>query len=78
MVDMEWPYSFGIFLSFYAITWILFSSVYWVVAHLRGDLEFYIAVNEIRNQSEIDVVTLSLGCKKLRYSLILKVDQKVD
>ena len=28
MVDMEWNYSFGIFLAFYAITWIIFSSLY--------------------------------------------------
>lgn len=59
MVDMQWTWSFGIFLSFYAITWIVFSGIYWCVAHFRGDLEFYIAVKEIRNQSTIDVVTLS-------------------
>jgi len=44
MVDMQWTYSFGIFLSFYAITWIVFSSVYYCVAHMRGDLDFYVAV----------------------------------
>ena len=37
--------------SFYAITWLLFSGVYWLIAHFRGDLLFYKAVKEIRSQN---------------------------
>ncbi|CBY32672.1 unnamed protein product [Oikopleura dioica] len=49
LVDLKWTYSLGVFLSFYAITWLLFSGVYWLIAHFRGDLLFYKAVKEIRS-----------------------------
>ena len=44
MVDLEWHYTFAVFLSFYAVTWVIFSFLYWTVAYFRGDLDFYMAI----------------------------------
>ncbi|CBY15178.1 unnamed protein product, partial [Oikopleura dioica] len=38
-VDLDWMYSIALFIGFYAIIWVIFSFLYWVVAFARGDLD---------------------------------------
>ena len=42
-VDLDWLYSVALFISFYAITWVIFSFLYWSVAKFRGDIDFWAA-----------------------------------
>jgi len=40
-VDLDWMYSIALFIGFYAIIWVIFSFLYWVVAYVRGDLDYW-------------------------------------
>ena len=54
-VDLDWMYSIALFIGFYAIIWVIFSFLYWVVAYVRGDLgeifssKIFYVVNQISN-----------------------------
>ena len=40
-VDLDWFYSIALFIGFYAVIWVIFSFMYWMVAFIRGDLGKY-------------------------------------
>ena len=64
----QWTWSLTVFLTIYGLTWMVFSYIYWLVAHFRGDLDFYEAVQQIRNETQ---VIFSMNCrKKIKYGII--------
>jgi len=48
-VDLDWAYSIALFIGFYAIIWVIFSFLYWLVALIRGDLDYWSAKQEFLN-----------------------------
>ena len=46
-VDMDMGLFFFLFIFFYAFSWIVFSFVYWLNAKVRGDLDYYWALDEL-------------------------------
>ncbi|KFP73902.1 G protein-activated inward rectifier potassium channel 3, partial [Acanthisitta chloris] len=39
LVDLKWRFSLLIFILAYALTWLFFGLIWWVIAYSRGDLE---------------------------------------
>ncbi|XP_069080600.1 G protein-activated inward rectifier potassium channel 4 [Pleurodeles waltl] len=39
LVDLEWRCSLFIFTLVYTVTWLFFGFIWWLIAHIRGDLE---------------------------------------
>lgn len=68
-VDLDWLYSVALFISFYAITWVIFSFLYWSVAKFRGDIDFWAArhlfVDRYNKMANTDLIWYRDDMKRL-------------
>lgn len=69
---------FFLFIFFYAVTWIVFSFVYWLNAKFRGDLDYYWALDELdRVRSAMSTCRVDINSTSCPFDHFVKIGESV-
>ena len=73
---MDMGLFFFLFIFFYAVTWIVFSFVYWLNAKFRGDLDYYWALDELdRVRSAMSTCRVDINSTSCPYDHFVKIGE---